>query len=213
MRKLVYSGVFVLLCILGSGSGAFAVGAPADPPSTKIPDNIRALLAPSDTLLAYKAADSLEGDGNGAVIVIRHALTDDRSHNPCDLEVLQKKGDAFVVASSSNRVVECIYNDIARRAGEMALDDHLDAKPKEITWSNEQTRGHTIFRFAYSSEKSSWYLQRAEVTFAENAESGDGVDVYKEVVNYPDDIAWIAMPDFNPGAIRKVLANHRKAVK
>ena len=58
-----------------------------------------------------------------------------------------------------------------------------------------------------------WYSQRAETTFAENVESGDGVDVYREVVNYPGDIAWMSMSDFNPGAISEALANHREAVK
>lgn len=213
MWKLVYSGALALLCTFGSASGAYAIETPADPPSTNVPDNIRALLAPSDTLLAYKAVDSLGGGGKGAVIVIRHALTDDRLHNPCDLKVLQKKNDAFVMVSSSNQVAECIYNDLARRASEMVLDDNLHVKTQEITWSNEQVRGHTTYTFAYSSTKSSWYLRRAEATFVENAESGDGVDVYKEVVNYPGDIAWIAMPDFNSGAIRKALASHREAVK
>lgn len=213
MRKLLYSGAFILLCTFGSAGGAFALEASAASPSASVPAGIRALLGPSDTLLAYKLVDSLGSGEAGAVIVVRHALTDDRSHNPCDLTVLRKEGDAFAGAGSSNRAVECIYNEITRRVGELALGDQLNVKPQEITWSNELTKGHSAYTFVYASEKSSWYLQRAEVTFVENAESGDDVNVYREVVNYPGDIARISMSEFNPGAIRKALARHRESIK
>lgn len=203
----------MLLCISIGTGGAFATDAVANSPSAGVPLGVRTLLSSTDTLLAYKSVNSFGSGGAGAVIVVRHALTDDRSHNPCDLAVLRKEGDTFAVALSSNRTVECIYNDIARRAGELALDDQLNVKKQEITWSNELTRGHTTYTFACASDTSSWYLQRAEVTFVENAGSGDGVNVYKEVASYPEDFARIALSDFNPAAIRKALARHRESVK
>ena len=213
MIKWICTGAFVLLCLVVSTGGAVAPPAAADSTSASVPSGVRMLLSPTDTLLAYKPMESLGNGGDGAVIVVRHALTDDRSHNPCDLTVLRKTRDTFVVVVSSNHAVECIYNDIARRAGEFALDDQLNVKPHEITWSNELSKGHTLYTFAYASETSSWFLQRAEVTSAENAEAGDGINVYKEVATYPDDFARVDMSDFNPRAIRTALAKHRKLVK
>lgn len=213
MKAWISAAAFISLCLLVSTGEAFVPEATANSLSNSVPDGIRVLLSPTDTLLAYKSVDSLGSGRAGAVVVIRHALKDDYSHNSCDLRVLRKEGDTFVVAESSNRVVECIYNGITRRAGELALDDQLNVTPQEITWSNELSRGHTAYTLVYASEMSCWYLRRAEVTFFKNAESGDGVNEYKEVASYPGDFAKTAMSDFNPLAIRKALAKHREAGK
>lgn len=213
MKAWISVAAFIPVYLLVSTGEAFLSEAATGSMSNSVPDGIRVLLSPTDTLLAYKSVDSLGSGGAGAVIVIRHALTNDRSHNPCNLMVLRKDGDTFAVAASSNRAVECIYNDITRRAGELALDDQLHVKPQEITWSNELSKGHSTYTFVYASEMSSWYLQRAEVSFVENAESGEGVNVYKEVASYPGDFAKIVMSDFNPRIIRKALAKHREVAK
>lgn len=50
--------------------------APANTSSTSLPQDVSALIAPPDTLLAYKAAD-LYGDGSwAAVVVVRHPASE-----------------------------------------------------------------------------------------------------------------------------------------
>lgn len=213
MKKGIHAAAFVFLGMtVGTGAG-FASALAANAPAGTAPEAIRALLSSTDNLLAYQPLNSLGSNGEAAVIVVRHALAGDRSHNPCDLMVLRKERDRFVVVSSSNRAVECVYNSITRRAGELSLDGQLRVTPGKISWSNELSKGHAAYTFAYASDISSWYLQCAEVTFVENARSGDSIDVYKEVASYPGDFARIAMSDFNPASIRKALARHRESVK
>lgn len=208
MKKWIRTGTCILLCTsLGTG------GACATPAKSRVPPGIRALLSPTDTLLAYKPLDVPESGGASAVIVVRHEPASDRTHNPCDLTILRNEGKTLIVAASSNWAVECIYNDITRRANELALDDQLEVKPGQITWSNELVKGHAAFTFAYATETSSWNLQRAEVTYSENALSGISVNVYKEVASYPGDFPRIALSDFNPRAIRAALSRHRETVK
>jgi len=72
-------------------AGALVVGhgsvAATSAPPTAVPDDVRALVASTDTLLAYKSADLYDDGMQSAVMVIRHPVTGksdyDFDSNPC----------------------------------------------------------------------------------------------------------------------------------
>lgn len=186
---------------------AVALSAPGNSTSSAIPDDVRSLLSPSDTVLAYKAMNALGDGGPGAVMVVRHALSNDAARNPCDLIVLQRKDATYVVSDKSDKAVDCLTISFPKRAGEMDLNDNLTVEPKEITYFNERERGGQTYTFSYSSEKSAWHLTHASSVSTQPGKAK--VDVIELTVDYPSNIGWIPMSSFNPRAIADAMAKHR----
>jgi hypothetical protein len=172
---------------------------------------VRALIAPTDTLLAYKPAD-LYGDGNqAAVIVVRHQVSGksdyDFDSNPCELVVLRQENGKLVETDRSTKAVDCTYNDVARNAPAMSLNDNLAAISASIIYVNQKDKGDSTFYFAWSKKKNSWYLQRA------TASNPDGSSVTKVSASYPKNFAWTPMSSVDPDAIAKILEKQGKAAK
>lgn len=181
---------------------------PANTPSTAVPNDVRALVAPTDTLLAYKPAD-LYGDGSqAAVIVVRHEVDGksdyDFDSNPCELLVLRQKNGKLAEADHSTKAVDCTYNDVARNSPAMSLNDNLTARPASIVYVNQKDKGDSTFYFAWSKEKKTWYLQRA------TASNPDGNSVANVSASYPGDFAWTPMASADPDAIAEILEKQGK---
>ncbi|HEV2680900.1 MAG TPA: hypothetical protein VGV14_10410 [Rhodanobacter sp.] len=189
--------------------GFGCTAAPAGVSQTEVPNDVRALVTPTDTLLAYKPAD-LYGDGTqAAVIVIRHQLSGksdyDFDKNPCELVVLRRENGKLVEADRSTKAVDCTYNDIARNAPAMALNDNLTATPASIVYINQKDKGDSTFYFAWSKEKNTWYLQRA------TASNPNGSSVAASVsASYPKDFAWTLMSSVDPDAMAEILEKQGK---
>lgn len=200
--------------VVGHGAGliAFAcTAATVDTPSTTVPNDVRALVAPTDTLLAYKPAD-LYGDGTqGAVIVIRHQINGksdyDFDNNPCELVVLRRENGKLTETDHSTKAVDCTYNDAARNAPAMSLNDNLAVASASIAYVNQKDKGDSTFYFAWSKEKNTWYLQRA------TASNPDGSSVANVSALYPKDFAWTPMSSVDPDAMAKILEKHGKPSK
>lgn len=203
---------FVLLGALAVNTIAFAcTAAPIDTSTTAVPNDVRALVAPTDTLLAYKPAD-LYGDGSqAAVIVVRHQVTGksdyDFDNNPCELVVLRRKNGTFGEADHSTKAVDCTYNDVARNAPAMSLNDNLTVARASIVYVNQKDKGDSTFHFAWSKEKSAWYLQRA------TASNPDGNSVANVSASYPRDFAWTPMSSVDPDAMAEILDKHGKTTR
>jgi len=169
-----------------------------------LPRDVRAFVAAADTLLAYKPANSY-GDGvSGAVIIVRHQVSEksdyDFDDNPCELIALRRENHELVEVDHSKKAVDCTYNDVARNAPAMSLNDNLTVAPASIVYVNQKDKGDTTFHFAWSKKKSTWYLQRAT---ASNPDSGTGVRHVSAI--YPMDFAWTPMSSVDPEAIAEVL--------
>jgi hypothetical protein len=202
----------LLLGALTVGQIAFAcTAAPADTSPTTVPNDVRALIPPTDTLLAYKAAD-LYSDGNqAAVIVVRHMVSGksdyDFEDNPCELVVLRQKNGKLAEADRSTKAVDCTYNDVARNAPAMSLNDNLTVAPTSIGYINQKDKGDSTFYFAWSKERNAWYLQRA------TASNPDGSSVTNVSASYPKDFAWTPMSSVDPDAMSEILEKQGKTNK
>jgi len=201
--------------IAGGSAGlmAFACTAlPANTSSTTVPKNVRALVAPTDKVLAYKRAD-LYGDGtSGAVLVVRHQASEksdyDFEGNPCELIVLHQEKSRFVEVGHSKKTVDCTYNDVARNAPALSLNDNLVLAPGSIVYVNQKEKGDSTFQFAWSKERQAWYLQRAT---ASNADSGS--NIVHVGATYPENLAWTPMSSVDPEAIAEVLQKQGKTTE
>lgn len=197
-----------LLAGCGAALMVFACTAsPADTSSAAVPQEVRALVASKDTLLAYKAAD-LYGDGSqAAVIVVRHPANEksDDDRNPCDLVVLHRVNGKLIEADHSAKAVDCTYNDIARRAPAMSLNDDLDVAPGSITFVNQQRYGWSSFEFAWSKDKGTWYLHRATASSVDSGNNGT-----QTTLSYPKQLGWTPMAAIDPDAIAEALEKQGK---
>lgn len=212
-RPLPHRGAMAITTLLAGCSAALMVFActatPAETSSTEVPQDVRALVAPADTLLAYKAAD-LYGDGSqAAVIVVRHQASEksdyDFDSNPCDLLVLHQVNGKLIEADHSTKVVDCTYNDVARRTPAMSLNDDLNVSPGSITFANQHRRGWNSFEFAWSKGKSAWYLHRATASNVDSENNGT-----QTTVSYPKDLGWTPISSVDPEAIAEVLEKQGK---
>ena len=189
---------------------AFAcTAAPVNTSSKTVPLDVGALIAPTDTLLAYKAAD-LFGDGSwAAVIVVRHPASEmsdlNFDHNPCDLWVLRRQNGKIVEVDHSKKVVDCTYNDVERHAPAMSLNDYLKVSPGSITFVNQQRYGWSSFEFTWSKGKSAWYLHRATASNVDSENNGT-----QTTISYPKDLGWMPMSSIDPEAIAEVLEKRGK---
>lgn len=172
-----------------------------------VPESVRTLLAPTDTVLAFKQTDSLDGIGMGAALVVRHTSSGSASDNPCELIVLQSKSTGYVISSRSDKAVDCINIGFPKRAREMDLNDNLTVKPREIAYFNERERGGQTYVFAYSTKRSAWHLKHASSVHTQPGESK--VDVIELTADYPADFGWVPMSSFDPRLIADALAKHR----
>lgn len=217
-RPLPYRSAMAFGKLLAGCSAALMVFActvsPADTsstavPQTAVPQDVRALVAPADTLLAYKAAD-LYGDGSqAAVIVVRHQASEksdyDFDSNPCDLLVLHQVNGKLIEADHSTKAVDCTYNDVARHAPAMSLNDNLTVSPASVVYVNQKDKGDSTFHFAWSKERAAWYLRRATAS-----NPGSGTSVAHVSATYPKDFGWTPMSSVDPEAIAEVLEKQGK---
>lgn len=205
-RSIVVFGKRLVGC--SAALMVFACAAsPAPPSSTAVPQAVRALVAATDTLLAYKPAD-LYGDGSqAAVIVVRHPASEksDYDSNPCDLVVLHRVNGKLIEADHSAKAVDCTYNDIARRAPAMSLNDDLDVAPGSITFVNQQRYGWSSFEFAWSKDKGTWYLRRATASSVDSENNGT-----QTTLSYPKHLGWTPMAAIDPDAIAEALQKQGK---
>jgi hypothetical protein len=187
------------------------VAAPAGTSPTTVPNDARALVRPTDTLLAYKPADLYNDGTQGAVIVIRRQVTGksdyDFDNNPCELVVLRQENGKLGEADRSTKVVDCTYNDVARNAPAMSLNDNLAVTPASIIYINQKDKGDSTFYFAWSKEKNAWYLQRA------TASNPDGSSVSNVSASYPKDFAWTPLSSVDPDAMTEILEKYGKPSK
>jgi len=190
--------------------GHGAIAAPSGP-ATAVPGDVSTLVASTDTLLAYKSAD-LYGDGTqAAVIVIRHPVNGksdyDFDSNPCELIVLRRENGKLAETDRSTKAVDCTYNDVARNAPAMSLNDNLTVAPASIVYVNQKDKGDSTFYFAWSKEKNAWYLQRA------TASNLDGSSVSNISASYPKNFAWTTMSSVDPDATAEILEKQGKTNK
>jgi len=190
--------------------GHDSVAATSAPPPA-VPDDVRALVASTDTLLAYKSADLYNDGMQSAVIVIRHPVTGksdyDFDSNPCELVVLHRQNGKLAETDRSKKVVDCTYNDVARNAPALSLNDNLTLAPASIVYVNQKDKGDSTFYFAWSKEKNAWYLQRA------TASNPDGTHVSNVSASYPGKLPWAAMSSVDPDAIAEILEKQGKINK
>lgn len=207
----------ILLGILAMGFGvglmaSACTASPAGTPLATVPNDVRALVAPADKLLAYKAAD-LYGDGTrAAVMVVRHHTSEksdyDFDNNPCELVVLRQENGKLAGVDHSIKAVDCTYNDVARNAPAMALSDNLTVSPARIVYVNQKDRGDSTFYFSWSKEKNTWYLERATAS-----NPGDEGTVVHVSASYPNDFGWTPMSSVDPDALSSILEKQAKRDK
>lgn len=198
----------LMLAALVIGNFALAQTTLTEASLTAVPTEVRAFVAPTDTLLAYRTAD-LYGDGaQAAVIVVRHQFNGKSDYNfdenPCELLALRRKNGKLAEADYSTKVVDCTYNNVARNAPAMSLSDNLTVTPASIVYVNQKDKGDSAFYFAWSKEKNAWYLQRS------TASNPDGDRVTNVSVSYPVNFTWTPMSSVDPDAMAEILEKQRK---
>jgi hypothetical protein len=182
--------------------------------SNVVPDEIRSLVNPTDTLLAYKTLD-LIGDGKeDAVIIVRHPTTNSEQ-NPCELIVLRRLLHTFEIMDKSDSVVNCRYNNFAKYIAKNYddLNQYLELKPFEIEYNNIKPTGHDNYTFKFSQEKRAWYVSKIDISYSQSNHKNDAIEIIKELASYPKDFGWISMSTFNPDSLRGALSRNKIIVR
>jgi len=192
-----------------SASTTPAAAAPASQAPAAAALDLSQYVKADDTLLARKEFDLL-GDGNPqTVLIVRHGGKDASQMYPCQLLILRKDASAYAVAASSDKVVECFFNEVAKNAKD--LSDNLKLSKDSLAYVNQGEKSSTTYSFKYSSETSGWRLDRAESHYSVPSETSDDLDSYEETAAYPKDFALIALGDFDPTRIEDAMrANKQK---
>lgn len=190
--------------------GAFAPRAKAADPSS-VPANVQALMAPTDTVLAFIPTQPFGAEKAGGALVVRHAQPNPSTGNACELWLLRAVDASYAVTAKNGEVVDCRYNESAKQAGPMALTHNLTVAPTSVTYFNELQRGGTTYAFAWDGQKRDWHLQHVEATTVEN--EGSGVIVMKSELDYPATLPWLTLNAFAPKVIREPLRSHRAVVR
>jgi hypothetical protein len=177
-----------------------------------VPDAAKAVVEAGDTILAAKVMATASDAPGLTVVVVRHPLGADRSINPCKLVIVESKANRASAIAANSTVVDCRYNDHARTAAAMALNENLSVEPGRLSFFNESAKGGTTFSFAYDHQRNAWHLDKAESTTVGTDSSGS-VEVLKSSLAYPDSIPWIPLESFDPRLLRESTAGHRKLVK
>lgn len=175
-----------------------------------VPTKVQALVASTDTVLAFTPIQPFGAEKAGGALVVRHAQPNPSTGNACELWLLRVVDASYAVTAKNGEVVDCRYNESAKNAGPMALTHNLTVAPTSVTYFNELSRGGTTYAFAWDGQKRAWHLQHVEATSVENGESG--VIVSKSVLDYPDTLPWLTVDAFSPKVIRDALRTHRSVV-
>lgn len=194
-----------------------AVTAAPDPPFAdavhdgRADEGIAALVGPKDTVLARKAFDLL-GDGSSqTVLIVRRGDEQASRTYPCVLLVLRKDTGNYRVAASSDKVVDCFFNDLARRATD--LSEHLELGPGRLAYVNQGAKSSTTFTFKYSAEKSDWYLAQAQSHYSVPSVSGGGLDSFTESAAHPGDLPWMSLTGFDPAVVEAAMRKNKTLLK
>lgn len=186
-----------------------------DAAAQPVPEEVREFVPDGSTLLAYKKFD-LTGDGvDDAVIIVRHPVLEQYANyknNPCDLIVLHGKPEGFEVAAKSSKVIDCTYQTYSRETAADVDDLNylLELSANEITYVNESEKPSTSkYKFLYSKNKKQWHLAKAENNYQTFDTRKDLPADVSEVVNYPKDIPWITINDFDPDFLKQFFLKNR----
>lgn len=177
-----------------------------------VPNEIHSFVGPTDILLAYQKMN-LFGDGSAAaVIILRHQklVSTASEENSCDLLILRGKAGALSLFEKSSKVVECVYNEDAQNSSD--LNDNLELRPLQITYTNQRMGGYDAYMFKYSKEKEIWYLSQATSTFSEDNEDTGNKDSSEEKVRYPGNIPLTPLSKFDPASLSRELKKHKTVV-
>ncbi|MET4676368.1 MULTISPECIES: hypothetical protein [unclassified Luteibacter] len=182
-----------------------------------VPDEVRAVLAPDDLVLAYEKADAT-GDGamDLVIAVYRGARfkeqPDISAGNACELLVFTGSGpgtgaqSTWKEAERSREAIDCVDNPVMDRPREMAYRDNLLVKPGAITWSNQGVRRHTTFAFVYHRADGHWYVSSMSQGYVlTNAGSNsDVVMAYGEIAS-PRDFPLTPMSGLKVAPLQRLL--------
>lgn len=192
--------------VFGSMSPTSVLAMETAPP----PAEVRQFVGPNDTLLAYQKGDLFGAGMPGAVLVVRHPIPDEAyefDKNPCELIVLKGEGQELSQFTKGTTTVDCVYNDLNKTLGSMALNDRVTIKSGSFSFTNQKDRGADRFYFRYSATKAQWYLVRATATFP-----GAG-GITTEEATYPNDFGWTSLSDVSPDGLAKALEKHKTVSK
>ena len=176
-----------------------------------VPLDVRSLATAGAKLLAYQTGD-LMGDGHqDAVIIVRNnSAKDVAAANPCELIILQRQSDRLKVLGRSSTAVDCVYNDLARKADD--LNKNLKLAPQQVTYINQQAKGYSSYTFHYLKDRGGWYFAKAVRTHPKYNEKTDSMDVLRESVSSPQDVALTRMSDFDPDKLETLLEKSSKPI-
>lgn len=173
---------------------------------TSPPADVSRFVGPKDTLLAFQEGDLFGPGMPGAVLIVRHPVPDkpyDFDQNPCELIVVKGTGPSASQFTRGTTTVDCVYNNLNKTLGALALNDLVAIKPGSFSFTNQKDRGADGFFFRYSAMKAEWYLERAIATFP----GEDGI-VTEEAI-YPRDFKWTSLSDVSPEELAKALQKHK----
>lgn len=176
--------------------------------------SFNSLVAPEDVLLAHKSMD-LTGDNElDAVIVVRHPVPKepfDYSENPCELRVLHGGRGSYTVSATSTKAVDCTNIDFAKKIATQPddLNEYLETGPGTITYTNQYTRSTSIYSFNFSKERNTWFLKSATNNYSRDSASGANLENVRETAQFPRDIEWIPMRDFDPRKLEQAFEANR----
>ena len=154
------------------------------------------------------------GDGHqDAVIIVRKSPAKNAAAaaNPCELIILQRQSDQLKIAGRSGTAVHCLYNDLAKKADD--LNENLKLAPQQVTYINQQTKGYSSYTFRYLKDKRDWYFAQAVRTHPKYNEKTDRMDVLRESISSPQDVALTPMSDFDPDKIETLLKKSSKPIR
>ncbi|MET0505672.1 MAG: hypothetical protein ABWZ85_10110, partial [Luteibacter sp.] len=127
MRKtVIQTTAWIALAISTSVFSAAASERDATPP------DVLRFVGPEDTLLAYKSGDLFCLGMPGAVLIVRHPIPNGAyafDRNPCDLVIVKGEASSATQFDKSSTTVDCVYNELNKRLGPLALNDNLEIEP------------------------------------------------------------------------------------
>ncbi len=177
-------------------------------PSTEVqvapPPALQAMLG--GEILAAKPLDAAAGDADW--IVVRRDGDDAKR---CEAILLEQEGSGFEVVARNDKVVDCLYNELAQNAGDLSANLEVDGT--RFTYNNQRDKGNTAYTFAFLPEKNGWFLVKALSTVPEYDPASDAMEVYREQIEDPDARKEIAFAAFDPDAIGAEMKQSRTRVE
>lgn len=171
-------------------------------------DALASISKPGDVVLARKEFDLMRLGAPQTVAIIKRTGPDASRTHPCEIFVMQKVASGFRTVASNDKVVDCLYNDIAKNAKD--LSENLTLGAERISYNNQGEAGRTEYTFRYSKETNDWFLSEAVSYYS--GPSPDNTDQYdyKESAKYPGNIPKIALSQFDPEKILDVMRKGRE---